>query len=60
VLITGEIKHHVALMLEARRVNVLAVGHDVSERDVMLLLAAHLHTVFPDLRIEVDAGIDYN
>ena len=60
VLITGEIKHHVALMLEARGVNVLAVGHDVSERDVMLLLAAHLHTVFPDLRIEVDAGIDYN
>ncbi len=60
VLITGEIKHHAALMLEAREVHVLAVGHDVSERDGMLLLGERLHKAFPELMIEVNQGIDYN
>ncbi|MDD2427294.1 MAG: Nif3-like dinuclear metal center hexameric protein [Eubacteriales bacterium] len=60
LLITGEIKHHIALMLEARGIHVLAVGHDVSERDGMHILAAHLRAAFPDLEIEVNGGIDYN
>ena len=60
VLICGEIKHHIALMLEARDIHVLAVGHDVSERDGMHLLAAYLRSKFPNLMIEVNKGIDYN
>ncbi|NLV98984.1 MAG: Nif3-like dinuclear metal center hexameric protein [Clostridiaceae bacterium] len=60
VLICGEIKHHLALMLEARDIRVLAVGHDVSERDGMNLLAAYLSCEFPELKIEVKQGIDYN
>ena len=60
VLVTGEIKYHAALMLEAREVHVLAVGHDVSERDGMLLLGERLHKAFPELMIEVNQGIDYN
>lgn len=59
VLITGEIKHHTALMLEARGIHVLIVGHDVSERNGMFLLAEHLHRAFPELKIEVNKGIDY-
>lgn len=60
VLICGEIKHHLALMLEARNIHVLAVGHDVSERDGMHVLASYLAGKFPELTIEVNSGIDYN
>lgn len=60
VLITGEVKHHEALILEERNIRVLSLGHDVSEREVMFVLANYLKELFPELLFEVDRGIEYN
>jgi dinuclear metal center YbgI/SA1388 family protein len=60
VIITGELKHHVGLMLELRGIAALDAGHDVSERVVLEPLRQHLAGLFPEIAFAVDPGIDYN
>ncbi|MDD2533617.1 MAG: Nif3-like dinuclear metal center hexameric protein [Eubacteriales bacterium] len=59
-IITGELKHHVGLMLAARNIAALDTGHDVSERVVLPRLLHQLHALAPDLAFAVDFGFDYN
>ena len=59
-IITGELKHHVGLMLKLRGIAALDTGHDVSERVVLPRLLHRLQALWPDLAFAVDYGIDYN
>ncbi len=59
-IVTGEIKHHVGLMLAMRGIAALDVGHDVSERVVLPRLLHRLKSLQPDLSFAVDYGFDYN
>jgi putative NIF3 family GTP cyclohydrolase 1 type 2 len=60
VLVTGELKHHVALQLAARGIAALEAGHDVSERVVLPRLAEQLKIRHPEISFAVHAGLDYN
>ncbi len=59
-VITGEIKHHVGLMLAARGISVIDAGHDVTERVVLLPLAEKLSKMLPQISFAVMDGLDYN
>ncbi len=60
VLVTGELKHHVGLMLDIRGIAALDVGHDVSERVVLRPLADRLQQLYPEISFAVYDGLDYN
>lgn len=59
-IITGELKHHVGLMLALRNIAALDTGHDVSERVVLPRLSHQLQALEPNLTFAVDFGFDYN
>ena len=59
-IVTGELKHHVGLMLELRGIAALDAGHDVSERVVLEPLRQRLADLYPEIGFAVDHGIDYN
>ena len=59
-IITGELKHHVGLMLNLRNIAALDVGHDISERVVLPRLLHRLKAMQPELSFAVDYGFDYN
>ena len=60
VLVTGEIKHHVSVMLEERGIALLAAGHGASEQTVIPLLADQLRAAFPQINFVENPGILYN
>lgn len=60
VLVTGELKHHVGLLLAARGIAAIDTGHDVSERVVLAPLAARLRQNHPEISFAVHTGLDYN
>lgn len=59
-LVSGEIKHHQLLGLEARGIRALAAGHDCTERPVLIPLAAYLESKLPGIFAFSYTGLDYN
>jgi len=49
--LSGEIKHHQALLARQYGLAVIDAGHFPTERPAVPLLATHLRTAFPDLQI---------
>lgn len=60
VLITGEIKHHVTVMLEERGIAVIATGHGASEQTIVPHLKHILSNDFPKINFVECPGIVYN
>lgn len=59
-IITGEVKHNVAIALANRGIAVIDAGHDVTERVVLTPLSERLKKEFPQMSFTVDMGLDYN
>lgn len=59
-VVTGECKHHIALMLAQNGIALLDAGHDISERVVLKPLSERLAKKFDQLTFAVDTGLDYN
>lgn len=51
VLITGEIKHHILVDLEARGIRVIVAGHEATERVVLPMLKEKLTHAFSELNV---------
>ncbi len=60
LLITGEIKHHVGVMLNERGIAMLAAGHGASEQTVIPHLKSILEEIFPAINFVENPGIIYN
>lgn len=60
LLVTGEIKHHVSVMLYERNITLLAVGHGASEQTIIPFLNKHFTEKFPELNFVENPGIVYN
>ncbi len=59
-LVTGEIGYHDMMSLASYGIQVLAVGHDCSERVVLQPVADRLASFFPEIRWFVHPGRDYH
>jgi len=55
-VVSGEIKHHVTLLLEEYGIASVIAGHNATERVFMPHLAKELERSFPELKIFVDNG----
>ncbi len=53
LVITGEFKHHDALELLKRGVTAIALGHDVSERPVLVRVRDRLQTALPGVEFTI-------
>lgn len=60
LLVTGEIKHHVTVMLKERGIALFAAGHGASEQTVIPFLAKQLTGKFSDINFVENPGINYN
>lgn len=60
LLITGEIKHHVGIMLKERGIAMFAAGHGASEQTVIPLLQTKLSNKFLNINFVENPGITYN
>jgi len=60
LLITGEIKHHVGVMLKERGIAMFAAGHGASEQTVIPLLQTKLSKKFSKINFVENPGITYN
>ncbi|NLM18621.1 MAG: Nif3-like dinuclear metal center hexameric protein [Clostridiaceae bacterium] len=60
LLITGEIKHHVGVMLKERGIAMFAAGHGASEQTVIPLLQTKLTNKFSKINFVENPGITYN
>ncbi|NLJ70205.1 MAG: Nif3-like dinuclear metal center hexameric protein [Clostridiaceae bacterium] len=60
LLITGEIKHHVGVMLKERKIAMFAAGHGASEQTVIPLLHTKLSNKFFNINFVENPGITYN
>ncbi|MGB4610547.1 MAG: Nif3-like dinuclear metal center hexameric protein [Saccharofermentanales bacterium] len=60
LLITGEIKHHVGVMLKERGIAMFAAGHGASEQTVIPLLKSKLSNKFSKINFVENPGITYN
>ena len=60
LLITGEIKHHVGVMLKERGIAMFAAGHGASEQTVIPLLKSKLISKFSKIPFVENPGITYN
>lgn len=58
-VISGEIKHHIMLLLEEYGIASVIAGHKATENVFMPHLAEKLGKAFPDLKIFVDNGNGY-
>lgn len=50
-LVTGEAAHHIALLARQKGVGLVVAGHWGTEQGIADVLAARLHTVFPQLEV---------
>lgn len=50
-LVTGEAAHHIALLAKQKGVGLVVAGHWGTERGIADVLAARLHTAFPQLEV---------
>ena len=55
-VVSGEIKHHITLLLEEYGIASVIAGHNATERVFMPNLANELYKAFPELEIFVDNG----
>jgi dinuclear metal center YbgI/SA1388 family protein len=60
LIVCGEIKHHIGLMLACRGIAVIDAGHDVTERVVLPPLAEKLTQLLPQIAFAVSPAMDYN
>jgi GTP cyclohydrolase I len=60
LVISGEIRHHVHLMLASRGIAAIDAGHDVTERVVLRPLAEKLSKMLPKIQFAVARDMDYN
>lgn len=60
LLVTGEIKHHVSVMLKERNIALFAAGHGASEQTIVPYLVDQLKTSFPNIPFVENPGIVYN
>jgi GTP cyclohydrolase I len=60
LVVCGEIKHHVGLMLQAGQIAVIDAGHDVSERVALSPLASRLAAILPQIQFAVARPMHYN
>ncbi len=56
IVITGEMKHHLMVLLNESDVRVIVTGHDASERVILKYLKTILHGEFPDLPVGIEQG----
>lgn len=50
-LVTGEAAHHIALLAKQKGIGLVVAGHWGTEQGIADVLAARLHTVFPQLEV---------
>ena len=50
-LVTGEAAHHIALLAKQKGVGLVVAGHWGTEQGIADVLAARLHTAFPQLEV---------
>ena len=55
-VVSGEIKHHLTVLLEEYGINTIIAGHNATERLFMTKLADEMQESFPELQIFVDNG----
>ncbi len=60
LLITGEIKHHVSVMLYERGIALLTAGHGASEQTIVSVISKYFHNKFPEINFVENPGIVYN
>lgn len=60
MVVSGEIHHHNMLEMEYYNIAAVAAGHDATERVVLLSLRSKLEKQFPELKVAIEAGLDYN
>lgn len=60
MLLVGEIKHHVTVMLHERNIVLAAAGHGASEQTIIPYLADYLRKKIPELNFAENEGIVYN
>lgn len=59
-VLCGESKHSAGIELSLSQIAQVIIGHDVSERVVLLPLADRLRVLFPQIRFAVYKGLVYN
>lgn len=55
-LVTGEAAHHIALLAKQKGVGLVVAGHWGTEQGIADVLAARLHTAFPQLQVRHGAA----
>lgn len=55
-VLTGEIKHHISLLLDEAGIACIALGHEATERVVLPYLGKKLSEVFPDIPVNIVRG----
>lgn len=60
LVICGEVKHHLNVLLADNDVAVMDIGHGQSEQPVLEPLAERLHSQFSQVKFAVHQAIDYN
>jgi dinuclear metal center YbgI/SA1388 family protein len=60
LVVCGETKHHIGLLLAEKGIATASAGHDVTERVVLPALKANLARILPQIAFAVARDMDYN